>query len=199
IDAFQELSFQQRVAFLGQILKGTSPSRRGWIDVVEEGIAHDRFDQLIGEIDEIKAGPAGLAVHVSSRHGADPGWLDVTGVVCGTGFVRSALAVPVIRRLVEQYGLAVDDDRVVLLSNCGVPGLDLAESRLCVMGLLANNVIPHADTIAGLKYVGRRFVIDCAEAESLRGRRFPSRLRLQLSLAGETARAIRRTRRSEQI
>ena len=199
IDAFQELSFQQRVAFLGQILKGTSPSRRGWIDVVEEGIAEDRFDQLLGEIEEITAGPAGLAVRVSSRHGPDPGWLDVTGVVCGTGFVRSTLAIPVIRRLVEQYRLPVEDDRIVLLSNCGVPGLDLAESRLCVMGLLANNVIPHADTIAGLKYVGRRFVIDCAEAERLRRRRFSSRLALQLSLASETARAIRRTRRTAQV
>src|SRR5439155_20478828 len=162
------------------------PGRRGWIDVVEEGIAEDRFDQLIGEIDEVKPGPAGLVVHGPSSHGPDPGSLDVTGVVCGTGFVRSALAIPVIRRLVEQHGLAVDDDRVVLLSNCGVPGLDLAESRLCVMGLLANNVIPHADTIAGLKYVGRRFVTDCAEAERLRRRRFGSRLALQLSLASET-------------
>ena len=67
------------------------------------------------------------------------------------------------------------------------------------MGLLANNVIPHADTIAGLKYVGRRFVIDCAEAERLRRRRLSSRLALQLSLASETARAIRRTRRTAQI
>lgn len=199
IDAFQELSFEDRVAFLGSILKGTSPRRRGWIDVVEEGIAQDRFDQLIGEIDEIKAGPAGLAVHASSKHGEDPGWLDVTGVVCGTGFVRSALAIPLIRRLVEQYRLPVEDGRLVLRSNCGVPRLDLEESRLCVMGLLANSVIPHGDTIAGLKYVGRRFVVDCADAERLRTRSFASRLRMQLSLASETSRAIRRTRRTEQI
>jgi hypothetical protein len=199
IDAFQELSFDQRVAFLGQILKGTSPSRRGWIGIVEKGIAEDRFDQLVGEIDEIKPGPAGLAIHVSSKHGPDAGWLDVTGVVCGTGFVRSALAVPVIRRLVEQYSVPVEDGRLVLRSNCGVPGLDLDESRLCVMGLLANTTIPNGDTIAGLKYVGRRFVVDCADVERLRRRSFLSRLRLQLSLASHTARAIRMTRHTEQI
>ena len=199
IDAFQELSFEQRVAFLGKILKGTSPSRRGWIEVVEEGIAEDRFDQLIGEIDEIKAGPAGLALHASSRHGPEPGWLDVTGIVCGTGFVRSALAIPLVRRLVEQYDAPVEDGRLVLRSNCGVPRLDLDESRLCVMGLLANATIPHGDTIAGLKYVGRRFVADCAEAERLRAPGLGPRLRLQLSLAGDCARAIRRTRRSEQL
>lgn len=199
IDAFQELSFDQRVAFLGKILKGTSPRRRGWVDIVKGGIAQDRFDQLIGEIDEVKAGPAGLAVHVSSEHSPDPGWLDVTGVVCGTGFVRSALAIPVIRRLVEQYRIPVEDGRLVLRSNCGVPALDLEESRLCVMGLLANTVIPHGDTIAGLKYVARRFVADCAEAEHLGARPFGSRLRMQLSLASETAQALRRVRRSEQI
>lgn len=199
IDAFQELSFDERVAFLGQILKGTSPSRRGWIDVVAKGIEENRFDQLIGEIDSIDAGPAGLSIHVSSRHGPDPGQLDVTGVVCGTGFVRSSLAIPLVRRLVEQYDLPVEDGRLVLRSNCGVPGLDLDESRLCAMGLLCNATVPHGDTIAGLKYVGRRFVDDCADAERLQRRPFLSRLRLQLELAGESARAIRRTRRTEQI
>ena len=123
----------------------------------------------------------------------------MTGIVCGTGFVRSHLVLPVIRRLVNDYGLEVDDGRLVLRSNCGIPGLDLPESRLACMGLLANTVIPHGDTIAGLKYVARRFVADCASAENLRQRRFGSRLKMQLSLAGDSARAIRRTRRSEQI
>jgi hypothetical protein len=199
IDAYQELGFEQRVAFLGKILKGTSPSRKGWIEIVREGIDEDRFDQLIGEIDELKAGPAGLQIHVGSRHGPAPGWLDVTGVVCGTGFTRSALAIPVVRRLVDEYGLPVQDGRLVLRSNCGVPGLDRADSRLCVMGLLANTVVPHGDTIAGLKYIARRFVADCSEAEQLRRRRLPSRFAMQLSLAGDAVRAIRATRESEQI
>jgi hypothetical protein len=67
------------------------------------------------------------------------------------------------------------------------------------MGLLANNVIPHGDTIAGLKYVGRRFVTDCASAERLRGRGFAGRLAMQLSLADRSAGAIRRVRMTEQL
>jgi hypothetical protein len=59
------------------------------------------------------------------------------------------------------------------------------------MGLIANTVIPNGDTIAGLKYVGRRFVADCARAEGRRVRRFPGRVRMQLALAAETARALR--------
>jgi hypothetical protein len=88
---------------------------------------------------------------------------------------------------------------VPLLPNCGVPGLDRPDSRLAAMGLLANNVIPHGDTIAGLKYVGRRFVADCARAERLRERRFFGRLGMQLSLAGRSASAIRRVRMTEQL
>jgi hypothetical protein len=104
-----------------------------------------------------------------------------------------------LRRLVEHYDIPVVEGRIRLRTNCGVPGLDRDESRLCMMGLTANSVIPHGDTIAGLKYIGRRFVADCARAERLRRRSFPGRLAMQLSLAGETARAIRTVRRSEQL
>jgi len=166
---------------------------------VEAGRAEGRFDELLGEIDAVRPGPAGLRVHVESAHGPDPGWLDVTGVVCGTGFIKSVLALPLIRRLIDTYGLPVEAGRVPLGPNCGVPGLDRPDSRLAAMGLLANNVIPHGDTIAGLKYVGRRFVADCARAERLRGRPFFGRLGMQLSLAGSSAGAIRRVRMTEQI
>src|SRR5918911_1624434 len=158
-----------------------------------------RFEQVIGEVDEVAPGPAGLRLRIASRHGPDPGWLDVTGVVAGTGFVRSALTLPLVRRLVEHYRLAVEDGRVVLRTNCGVPGLDLEESRLATMGLLANSVVPHGDTIAGLKYVARRFVAGCARAERLRQPGLTARLALQLSLAGQTARALRRVRPAGQV
>ena len=78
------------------------------------------------------------------------------------------LTLPLLRRLVEHYGLPVEEGRILLRSNCGVPGLDRPDSRLCMMGIHANTVIPHGDTIAGLKYVARRFVADCARAERLR-------------------------------
>jgi len=199
VDVFQGLTFEQRVAFLGKILKGTSPKRRGWAAKIQQGIAEDRFDQVIGEIDRIEPGPAGLRIHVSSKHGPAPGSFDVTGVVAGTGFVKSALSIPVIRRLVEHYGLPVEAGRLKLRTNCGVPKLDLESSRLSVMGLAANSVVPHGDTIAGLKYIGRRFVADCARAERLRGRGVLSRFAMQVSLASATAGAIRTTRRSEQL
>jgi hypothetical protein len=199
IDVFQGLPFDQRVRFLGSVLKGTTPRRRSWLHKIEQGRAEGRFDELLGEIDRVERGPAGLRVHITSRHGEDPGWLDVTGVVAGTGFQKSALTLPLLRRLVEHYDIPVEAGRIVLRSNCGVPGLDRDESRLCMMGINANTVIPHGDTIAGLKYIGRRFVADCARAERLRRRRFPSRLAVQLSLSREAAATIRTVRRTEQL
>jgi hypothetical protein len=199
IDVFQGLSFDERVAFLGKVLRGTSPRRRSWQERVESGRAEGRFDEVIGEIDQVERGPAGLQVHISSRHGEDPGWVDVTGVVAGTGFVKSALALPLLRRLVEFYGIPVADGRIKLKVNCGVPGLDRDDSRLCMMGLTANSVIPHGDTIAGLKYIGRRFVADCYRADRPRPRRFPGRLGVQISLANDSAKAIKRARRTEQL
>ena len=199
IDIFQGATFDQRLEVLGVALRGTHPRRQGWLERIERGRRENRFAQALGEIQAVEPGPAGLRVHVTSRHGEDPGWLDVTGIICPTGFNKSALTLPLLRRLVEHYGVPVEGGRIKLRTNCGLPGLDREDSRLCMMGINANNVVPHGDTIAGLKYIARRFVADVQRAERLRGRRFPSRLSMQLRLASEASRAIRRVRETEQL
>ena len=199
IDRFQGVSLDDRLLFLRKILKGTSPARRKWTDTIHRGQRDGRFDQVIGEIDQVEQSPGGLRIHVARRFENDIGWLDVSGVVAGTGFNTSALATPLLRRLIDLYGLPVREGRIVLRSNCGIPGLDRPESRLCMMGIQANSVIPHGDTIAGLKYIARRFAADCVRAEGIRHRRFPSRLSLQLSLASLASRAIREVPPLEQL
>jgi hypothetical protein len=88
-----------------------------------------------------------------------------------------------------------------LVSRAGRPPTDRGEAQCATVSLplLANNVIPHGDTIAGLKYVGRRFVSDCARAERLRRRPFASRLAMQLRLAGQSAAVMRSVREAEQL
>ena len=199
LDVFQGLPFDARIAYLGKILKGTAPTRRSWGAVATQARSQGKLEELIGEIDQVEPGAAGLRVHISSRNGPDPGWLDVTGVVAGTGFNKSALAIPLLRRLIQHYEIPVDEGRIKLRSNCGVPGLDMEESRLCLMGLTANIVVAHGDTIAGLKYIGRRFVSDVARAERLKKRHFFSRLGLQLKMASATSRALHQVRRSKQL
>jgi hypothetical protein len=199
IDAYVSLPFEERIQFLGEVLRGTRPKRRQWLARIEAGQADGRFAALVGEIDEVGAGPAGLRVHVTSSHGEDPGWLDVTGITAGTGFNKSALTIPLLRRLVEHYHVPVVGGRLKLQTNCGVPGLDQPDSRLCCMGLIANSVIPHGDTIAGLKFIGRRFVADCARAERLRKRSFPSRLALQFSMGRDVAHALATVSPTDQL
>jgi hypothetical protein len=199
IDAFVSLPFEQRVQFLGEVLRGTRPDRRQWIARIDNGTSQGRFDATVGEIDKVEAGRAGLRVHVSSKHGEDPGWLDVTGVVAGTGFNKSVLTIPLLRRLIEYYAVPVVGGKMRLQTNCGVPGLDRPDSRLCCMGLIANNVIPHGDTIAGLKFIGRRFVADCARAEHLRKRPLTSRAALQFSLGRSTAHELRKIPTTQQL
>jgi hypothetical protein len=199
IDAYASLPFDERIEFLGQVLKGTRPERREWLSRIKTGQNEGRFDALVGEIDQIEPGRAGLRVHVTSMHGEDPGWLDVTGVVAGTGFNKSVLTIPLLRRMIEFYNIPVSGGKIKLQTNCGVPGLDRPESRLCCMGLIANNVIPHGDTIAGLRFIGRRFVADCARAEKLRKRSFPSRLSLQYSMGRDVARALRTVTPTQQL
>jgi hypothetical protein len=199
IDAFQQLDFDQRIEFLGRILKGTAPNRRGWDAKIKTGREEQRFEQIIGEIDEIKPGPLGLRIHVMSKFGEDPGWMDVTGIVTGTGFNKSALSVPLMRRLIEFYDVPIADGRMKLQSNCGVPGLDRPDSRCLATGLHANSVVTHGDTIAGLKYICRRFVADVYEAEKPGSRNFFSKVWMQLKLANETSHVIRRIRKTEQL
>jgi hypothetical protein len=199
IDFFQGLTFDQRLDFLGEALRGTSPTRRGWAETVQWGREQGLFEEVIGDVMDVQPGPAGLRVRIRLHNGQELPDIDVTGIVCGTGFVKSALSLPLLRRLAQTYNVPVERERIKLKTNCGVPPVDRDDSRLAMMGITSNSVVPNADTIAGLKYQARRFVGDVARAEGLRYRSFPARLSMQLGLARRTASALRQVRRTEQI
>ncbi|MEA2478593.1 MAG: hypothetical protein QOJ07_515 [Thermoleophilaceae bacterium] len=199
IDAFQGLDFDARVDFLGKALKGTAPTRRNWSEIIRHGRDSGLFEEVIGNITDIQPGPAGLKVRLKLYDGTDAGDIDVTGIVAGTGFVKSALALPVIRRLAQTYGVPVERERLKLKLNCGVPPLDREDSRLACMGLVSNTIVPNADTIAGLKYQARRFVGDCFRAEGIKARSFPSRFSMQVGLAREVVSALRKIQTTEQL
>ena len=53
---------RQRVQFLGNVLKGTTPRRRSWLEQDRAAAAREgRFEELLGEIDTVERGPAGPA------------------------------------------------------------------------------------------------------------------------------------------
>ena len=77
IDAFQGLSFDQRIDFLGQVLRGTAPSRRNWGGKVQPGDrARAASRRSSGTSTTIRPGPAGLSVDLQpyqSEENADVG------------------------------------------------------------------------------------------------------------------------------
>ena len=199
IDAFQGLSFDQRLDFLAQVLRGTAPDRKGWGRTISDGRQAGLFEEFVGNITEIEPGPAGLKVRLQTYEGQDVGYVDLTGVVAGTGFTKSALSIPLLRRLVQTYNVPIHRERIILKTNCGVPPLDREDSRCAMMGINANTIVTNGDTIAGLKYIARRFVGDCVRAESLKVRSFPGRLRLQMQLSNRAAQSIRQVRKTKQL
>jgi hypothetical protein len=199
IDAFEALSFEKRLDFLGEVLKGTAPARANWAHEVRNAQKDGRYEEQVGELTAIGSGPKGLRVELSPHGGGRTMHLDVSGIVLATGFVKDYAEQPLLRRLVQVYGVPVERGRIRLLTNCGIPPLDRADSRLVLMGLNGNTVVPNGDTIAGLKYMARRFVGDAARAEGLRRRRIGSRVAMQMRLARHTARGLRHVHKSKQL
>ena len=191
IDAYTRLPFDQRIESSARCCEARGPSAgSGWRGSKP---ARRKDGSTRSWARSTRSSRGAPACGCTSRAGAARIRAGSTspGVTAGTGFNKSVLTLPLIRRLVEFYKVPVVDGRLRLQTNCGVPGLDLPESRLCCMGLIANNVIPHGDTIAGLKFISRRFVTDCARAEKLKRRSFPSRMSLQFSMGRDVAQALR--------
>ena len=199
IDAFQGLEFDSRIDFLGRALRGTAPQRRGWAERVKRGQGRRPLRGGLRQRrhDRSRTGRAEGQHRV--LNGTNTGPLDITGITCGTGFNKSALTLPVLRRLVQTYDVPIHRERIRLKTNCGVPPLDREDSRLAMMGINANTVVPNGDTIAGLKYIARRFVGDCVRAERPKLRRFPSRMAMQLGLARKSVRALKQIQKTEQL
>ena len=191
IDAFQQLSHAERLRILNKVLRGTTPQRRNWQDLIAEGYQKGTFREIIGEITHISPGPEGLVVDCSLVEGGSTGPLHITGVSAATGFTKGSAAVPILKRLIDRYHPPMEGPRIALDTNCGVPPIDRPDSRLCMIGIQANIVVPNGDTIAGLKYIARRFAWDVLKAEGRAKRGFFSRNALHFRCARAAIHDIR--------
>ena len=57
IDAFQGLSFEDRVEFLGRALRGTAPNRRQWNEIITQGRRDGLYEEVIGRSPRSSPGP----------------------------------------------------------------------------------------------------------------------------------------------
>jgi hypothetical protein len=86
---------------------------------------------------------------------------DVDGapqVICATGFERGFRHDALLGNLVSRHGLETAEDWIVLDPDCTVPSLTDSERTLALAGVPAQWAFPAADTLAGAKYAGRRFL-----------------------------------------
>jgi cation diffusion facilitator CzcD-associated flavoprotein CzcO len=79
-------------------------------------------------------------------------------VICATGFRRGFEHDELLRGLVEEHGLDVEERWIVLAPDSTVPGLTDATRTLALSGVPAQWAYPAADTLVGMKYVARRFL-----------------------------------------
>ena len=79
-------------------------------------------------------------------------------VICATGFRRGFRHDPLLARLVAEHDLETADDWLVLDPDSTVPRLSDAHRTLAVAGAPAQWAFPAADTLAGARYAGHRFL-----------------------------------------
>jgi len=79
-------------------------------------------------------------------------------VICATGFLRGFLHDPLLVHLVDEHVLETEAGWIVLAPDSTVPGLTDGTRTLALAGVSAQWAFPAADTLAGARYAGRRFL-----------------------------------------
>ena len=79
-------------------------------------------------------------------------------IICATGFRRGFRHDALLRSLVDEHGLEVQADWIVLAPDATVPTLTDGSRTLALSGAPAQWAYPASDTLVGMKYVARRFL-----------------------------------------
>ena len=79
-------------------------------------------------------------------------------IICATGFRRGFRHDALLRSLVDEHGLEVQADWIVLAPDATVPTLTNGSRTLALSGAPAQWAYPASDTLVGMKYVARRFL-----------------------------------------
>jgi cation diffusion facilitator CzcD-associated flavoprotein CzcO len=131
--AFHATAAAERATLLEELSAPSYPPGREWDEPVARAAAEGRF-----------------AV-AASLDGEEQ-------VVCATGFRRGFEHDVLLRRLVEEHGLATQRRWIVLARDSTVPGLTDATRTLSLAGAPAQWAYPAADTLVGMKYAAHRFL-----------------------------------------
>jgi len=133
LGGFQRLTADERAARLRSLLAPSSPPGAEWDEALARATAEGRF----------------RVAH--SLNGSEQ-------VICATGFRRGFRHDPLLARLVDEHGLETVDGWIVVAADGSVPALSDSTRTLALAGAPAQWAFPAADTLAGARYVGHRFL-----------------------------------------
>jgi cation diffusion facilitator CzcD-associated flavoprotein CzcO len=131
--SFHATALDQRLGLLRSWSTPSYPPGREWDEPVEQARRQGRFTVA------------------AELNGAEQ-------VICATGFKRGFQHDQLLSRLVAEHGLETADGWIVLAPDSTVPALTDDERTLSLAGVPAQWAFPAADTLAGFKYAGRRFL-----------------------------------------
>jgi cation diffusion facilitator CzcD-associated flavoprotein CzcO len=131
--AYHRLAPRERVERLRGLTAPSYPAGAHWDEPLERAAREGRF--------RVEPSPNGSAQ-----------------VICATGFRRGFRHDPLLARLVAEHDLETVDAWLVLDADSAVPGLSDSTRTLAVAGAAAQWAFPAADTLAGARYAGHRFL-----------------------------------------
>jgi len=130
---FHRLAPRERVERLRTLSAPSYPAGRQWDEPLERAMREGRFR-------------------------VEPSLNGSAQVICATGFRRGFRHDPLLARLVADHELETAEEWLVLDPDSTVPKLSDERRTLAVAGAPAQWAFPAADTLAGARYVGHRFL-----------------------------------------
>ena len=131
--SFHATGRTERIALLGSFAEPSYPPGQEWDEPLERARLEGRF-------------------RIAESVDGEP------QIICATGFRRGYRYDSLLRCLVEEHGLEVEADWIVLAPDATVPGLTSESRTLSLSGAPAQWAFPAADTLVGMKYVAHRFL-----------------------------------------
>jgi cation diffusion facilitator CzcD-associated flavoprotein CzcO len=133
LGAFQRLPAHERIERLRALSAPSYPAGSEWDEPLERASRESRFRVE------------------SSLNGS-------AQVICATGFLRGWRHDPLLARLVADHDVATAGNWIVVDPDSAVPGLSDATRTLALAGAPGQWAFPAADTLAGARYAGHRFL-----------------------------------------
>jgi cation diffusion facilitator CzcD-associated flavoprotein CzcO len=131
--SFHRLPPRERIERLRTLTTPSYPAGDEWDEPLERASREDRFR-------------------------VEPSLNGTAQVICATGFRRGFRHDPLLARLAAEHDLETAEDWLVLDPDSTVPGLTDPTRTLAIAGAPAQWAFPAADTLAGARYAGHRFL-----------------------------------------